>query len=119
MLSRNDNGVDTDGNNSSVVVLVLNSNLSLCHVSDVTEDSSNSSYLGVRPEPVKSSITASSGHGAVELVGIKQGQGEEFGGLVGCVTEHDTCMVSMTSCRLQVQSSLPWSPAPSFSKASS
>jgi hypothetical protein len=74
VLGGDDNGVDALGNNSAVVVLVLNGDLG----------------LGVGPQPWERAVTAGSRHGSVELVGEEEGEGEQLGGLVGSITEHDT-----------------------------
>jgi hypothetical protein len=74
VLGRDDDGVDAEGNDGAVVVLVLDGDLS----------------LGVGAEPGEGAITASLGHGGVELVGEEEGQGEQLGGLVGGIAEHDT-----------------------------
>ena len=74
VLSRDDDGVDAEGNDGAVVVLVLNGDLG----------------LGVGAEPGEGAVAAGSGHGGVELVGEEEGQGEELGGLVGGIAEHDT-----------------------------
>lgn len=74
VLGGDDDGVDAEGNNGAVVVLVLNGDLG----------------LGVGAEPREGAVAAGSGHSSVELVGEEEGQGEELGGLVGGITEHDT-----------------------------
>lgn len=74
VLSRDDDGVDALGNDSAVVVAVLNSDLG----------------LGVGSEPGERAIAASRGHGGVELVGEEKSEGEKLGGLVGGIAEHDT-----------------------------
>ena len=74
VLGGNDDGVDTERNNSTIVVLVLNRDLG----------------LGVRAEPGQAAVAASSRHGGVELVGEEEGQGEKLGGLIGGIAEHDT-----------------------------
>lgn len=74
VLGRDDDGVDALGNNSTVVVAVLNGNLG----------------LGVGSEPGEGAVAAGSGHGSVELVGEEEGKGEELRGLVGSIAEHDT-----------------------------
>jgi hypothetical protein len=78
VLSRDDNGVDTLGNNGTVVVLVLNGHLS----------------LSVGSEPGERTVAASSGHGSVKLVGEEESEGEELGCLVSGITEHDTLVTS-------------------------
>lgn len=74
VLGRDDNGVDALGNNGAVVVLVLNGDLG----------------LGVGPQPREGAVTAGSRHGSVELVGEEEGEGEQLGGLIGGIAEHDT-----------------------------
>jgi len=74
VLSRDNNSVDSDGNNGTVtLLLVLDSDLS----------------LGVGSEPSERTISSSSSHGGVELVGEHDGQRHHLGGLVGSVTEPD------------------------------
>ena len=74
VLGRDDDSVDTEGNDGAVVVLVLNGDLG----------------LGVRAQPGQGAVVAGILHGLVELVREQQGQGEQLGGLVGGVSEHDT-----------------------------
>ena len=74
VLGRDDDGVDTLGNNGTVVVLVLNGDLG----------------LGVGAQPGQRAVTAGSRHGSVQLVGELEGQGEQLRGLIGGITEHDT-----------------------------
>lgn len=90
VLGRDDNGVDAAGDDRTVVVLVLDGNLG----------------LGVGPEPGKSTITAGSSHRSIELVGQSDGEGEEFGGLVGSISEHDTLVTGtqLLESGVQVQS---------------
>lgn len=78
VLGRDDDGVDAERNDGTVVVLVLDGDLG----------------LGVGAQPREGAITAGSGHGGVELVGKHQGKGEELGGLVGGIAEHDTLVTS-------------------------
>ena len=73
VLGRDDDGVDTERDNGTVVVLVLDGNLG----------------LGVGAEPRQGAVTAGSGHGSVQLVGELEGEGEQLGGLVGGIAEHD------------------------------
>ncbi len=63
VLGGDDDGVDTDGDDGTVVVLVLDGDLG----------------LGVGSQPREGTVAAGSGHGSVELVGEEQGQGEELG----------------------------------------
>jgi hypothetical protein len=74
VLGRDDDSVDTEGDDGTVVVLVLDGDLG----------------LGVGAEPREGAVAAGSGHGSVQLVGELEGKGEELGGLVGGITEHDT-----------------------------
>lgn len=78
VLGGDDDGVDADGDDSTVVVLVLNSDLG----------------LGVGSQPRQGAVAAGSRHGSVELVGEGKSEGEELGGLVGGITEHDTLVTS-------------------------
>ena len=78
VLSRDDNGVDTQGLDSTVVVSVLNGDLG----------------LGVRAEPGDGAIFTGISHGLVQLVGKDDSQGEELRGLVGGITKHDTLVTS-------------------------
>lgn len=78
VLGRDDDGVNTEGDNGTVVVLVLNGDLS----------------LGVGAEPREGAVAAGSRHGSVELVGEEEGEREELRGLVGGVAEHDTLVTS-------------------------
>jgi hypothetical protein len=78
VLGRNDDSVDSERNNGTVVVLVLNSDLG----------------LGIWSQPWDASIAAGSGHGSVELVGQLKSQWEEFWGLIGGISEHDTLVTS-------------------------
>lgn len=78
VLGRDDDSVDALGDNSAVIVLVLDGDLS----------------LGVGSEPGEGAIAASSGHGGVELVGKQEGEGEELRGLIGGIAEHDTLVTS-------------------------
>lgn len=74
VLGRDDDGVDALGDDGTLVVLVLDGDLG----------------LGVGAEPRQRAVAAGSGHGSIQLVGKEEGQGEELGGLVGGVAEHDT-----------------------------
>ena len=78
VLGRDDDGVDAERDNGTVVVLVLNGDLS----------------LGIRAEPWEGTVAAGSGHGSVELVGEEEGKGEKLGGLIGGIAEHDTLVTS-------------------------
>ena len=74
MLGRDDDGVDTEGNNSAVVMPILDGDLG----------------LGVGAQPRKGAVATSSRHGSVELVGELESEGEQLGGLIGSIAEHDT-----------------------------
>jgi hypothetical protein len=78
VLGRNDNGVNTLGNNGTAVLLVLDGDLS----------------FGVRAQPRKRAITAGSSHGSVQLVGELKSKGEELRGLISGIAEHDTLVTS-------------------------
>lgn len=78
VLSRDDDSVDAERDDGTVVVLVLNGNLG----------------LGVGTEPGERAIAAGGRHGSVKLVGEEESEGEELGGLVGGITEHDTLITS-------------------------
>jgi hypothetical protein len=83
VLGRDDNSVDSDGDNGTVSFLsVLDSDLS----------------LGIRSEPSQRSISSSSSHGGIELVGKHDGQRHHLGGLVGSVTEPIHQLKSWKSC---------------------
>lgn len=74
VLSGDNNSVDALGNDSAIVVCVLNSDLG----------------LGVGPEPGDGAVVAGIGHGLVKLVGKLDGEGKVLGSLIGGITEHDT-----------------------------
>lgn len=74
VLGRDDDGVDTLGDDGTVIVAVLDGDLG----------------LGVGSEPGERAVTAGSGHGRVELVGEHESEGEELRGLISGITEHDT-----------------------------
>ena len=74
VLGRDNNGVDTEGNDGTVVVSVLNGDLG----------------LGVGSQPRQGAITAGSSHSRVELVREEKGQRQKLRGLIGGITEHDT-----------------------------
>ena len=72
VLSRDDDGVDPQGDDGTVsVLLVLDGDLG----------------LGVGSQPTHGSVTTGSGHGSVELMGEHDGLGHQLGGLVGSVSE--------------------------------
>lgn len=74
VLSRDNDGVDSQGNDSTAVVLVLHGDLG----------------LGVRSEPREGSVPASLRQGLVESVGEKVREGVEFRSFVGGIAEHET-----------------------------
>ena len=74
VLGGDNDGVNTERNNGTVVVCVLDSDLG----------------LGVGTEPGKGAVVAGIGHGLVKLVGKLDGEGKVLGGLVGSISEHDT-----------------------------
>jgi hypothetical protein len=78
VLSTDNDSVYSLWNDSSVIVLVLNGDLS----------------LGIRSEPWQASVSASSGHSSVKLVCQLQSQWEQFWGLIGSISEHDTLVTS-------------------------
>ncbi len=78
VLGRDDDSVDTERDDGTVVVSVLNGDLS----------------LGVRSQPGQGAVATGVGHGRVELVGEDEGQGQELRGLVGGIAEHDTLVTS-------------------------
>lgn len=89
VLGRDDNGVDTLGDDSAVVVLVLNGDLG----------------LGVGSQPRQRAVAAGGGHGSIELVGELEGQREQLRGLIGGIAEHDTLVTSteLLKCLLVVE----------------
>jgi len=78
VLSTDNNGVDSDRDNSAVIVLVLDGDLS----------------LGIRSQPWQASISAGSRHSSIELVCQLKSKGEQLWGLVGGISEHDTLITS-------------------------
>lgn len=78
VLSRDDDSVDAERDDGTIVVLVLNGDLG----------------LGVGTEPGERAIAAGGRHGSVKLVGEEESEGEELGGLVGGITEHDALITS-------------------------
>ena len=73
VLGRDDNRVDADGHDGTVVVLVLDRHL----------------RLRVGPQPGQGTVAAGGRHGRVELVGKHEGEGEELGRLVRGIAKHD------------------------------
>jgi hypothetical protein len=91
VLGRDNNGVNAERDHGSRrVLLVLDGDLS----------------LGVGAEPAESAVTASSGHGVVELVGEHDSKGHVLGGLVGSVTEHDTLVTGTVVLKVSVVETL-------------
>ena len=78
VLSRNDNSVYSDWNNGTVVMLVLDGDLS----------------LSIWSEPWQASVSASRRHSSVKLVCQLKGQREQLWGLIGSISEHDTLVTS-------------------------
>ena len=75
VLRRDDDGVNSEGDDGTVgLLLVLNGDLG----------------LGVGSEPAERAVSSGSGHGGVELVSKRDGQGHHLGRLVRGVAEHDT-----------------------------
>jgi hypothetical protein len=82
VLGGDDDGVDSQGDDGTVsVLLVLDGDLS----------------LGVGSQPSKGSVPTGSGHGSVKLVGKHDGLGHQLGGLVGSVSEPGITAVSICS----------------------
>lgn len=81
VLGRDNNGVDTQGDNGTAVVLVLHGDLG----------------LGVRAQPGEGAVAASVGHGLVQLVGQQVAERVHLGGLVGGISEHETLVTSTES----------------------
>jgi hypothetical protein len=74
VLGGDNDGVNTERNDGTVVVCVLDGDLG----------------LGVGPEPRKGAVVAGIGHGLVKLVGKLDGERKVLGSLVGGISEHDT-----------------------------
>ena len=74
VLGRDDNGVNTEWDNGTAIVLVLHGDLG----------------LGVWAQPWDGSVTAGAGHLSVEGVRNLEVQWVELWGLVGGITEHET-----------------------------
>ena len=73
VLGTDNNGVDTEWLNRTIVVGVLDSDLG----------------LGVRSEPWEGAVNACLLHSTVELVGKLNSQGQQFRSLIGGISEHD------------------------------
>lgn len=78
VLSTDNNSMNSNGDDSTVVVLILNRNLG----------------LGIWSEPWDAAISAGGRHASVELVCQLKGQREELWGLIGSIAEHDTLISS-------------------------
>ena len=78
VLGRDNNCVNTDGNDGTAIMSVLNCDLG----------------LGVGPQPWEASVVSSLLHGGVELVREEECQGEQLWGLVGGISKHDTLVTS-------------------------
>src|SRR5690606_30166177 len=89
VLGRDDDSLDLLWDDSTTIVLILNGDLG----------------LGVWAQPWKGAITTGLGHVGVELMGEEEGQWEEFWGLVGGISEHDTLVTSskLLKCLLVVK----------------
>lgn len=74
VLGRHDNSVNTLGDDSTVIVLILNGDLG----------------LGIRSEPWKRAVAAGSRHVGIQLMGENDSQGEELRSLVGGISKHNT-----------------------------
>ena len=78
VLGRNDNGVDSEGNNSTTVTLVLDRHLG----------------LGVWSEPGKSTGPPGDRQSFIEFVGENDGKRHQFWGFGSGVSEHETLITS-------------------------
>lgn len=79
VLSGDDDSVDTEGDHSTILtLLVLNGDL----------------RLRVGSEPAHRAVTTGNGHSSVKLVSEHDGKRHHLGGLVGSVTEHNTLVTS-------------------------
>lgn len=89
VLSGDDNGVNTERDGSTTILLVLDGNLS----------------LGIGPQPVQLSGPASRSQSSVQLVRKDDRQRHVFFGLVGGISEHDTLITGTNRLkRTMVQS---------------
>ena len=89
VLSGDDDGIDTERDGSTTLLLVLDGDLG----------------LGVRSEPAELSAAASISHGLVKLVGQDDGQWHVFLSFISGITEHDTLVTSskLLQCLLVMQ----------------
>lgn len=78
VLSRDDDGLDLLGDNSTTIVLILDGDLS----------------LGVGTQPWEGPVAAGRSHGSVQAVSQEESKGEIFGSLVGGIAKHDTLVTS-------------------------
>jgi hypothetical protein len=78
VLGGDNDGVNAQRLDGTVVVGVLNSDLG----------------LGIGKQPGDGAVNTGSLHGRVELVGEENSQGEELRGLIGGIAEHDTLVTS-------------------------
>ena len=78
VLGRDNDGVNAEGLDGTIVVSVLNGDLG----------------LGIGEQPGDGAVVTGSLHGSVELVREEDGQGQELRGLVGGIAEHDTLVTS-------------------------
>lgn len=78
VLCRDNNSIDTKGNHGTIVVLVLNSDLS----------------LGIWAQPRKETRTTSSGQRSIQFVRKHDRQGHVLLRFVSCVAEHDALVTS-------------------------
>jgi len=74
VLSRNDDGVDSEGDNGTTVTLVLDSHLG----------------LGVWSEPGEGTSPSGNGQRLVEFMRENDGEGHQFRGFGGGISEHET-----------------------------
>jgi hypothetical protein len=78
VLDRDDNGVNAKGNESTVLVLVLNGDLG----------------LGIRTQPTEGTVATEVSHLSVQLVGKSNSEGHVFRSLISGITKHDTLVTS-------------------------
>ena len=89
MLSADHDSVDTDGDGSSVVELVLDGDLFRIQRQDRYHKSPDLG-LGVGAQPSENTVAAELRHLGVQLVRQQAGEGHGLRGLVGSISEHDT-----------------------------
>lgn len=96
VLSTDDDGVDSQRDHSSIIVLILNGDLSLgctrISISHTTDRKGGGRT--VRSEPWQRAVSSGSGHGSVELVGQLESKREQLWGLIGSIAKHDTLVTS-------------------------